>query len=250
MLLVCFSIILLSFSILQASEPSRNVAAKVSLTSKDETPDVVSIVKGVFNQIFRKKSKTHPNSTPPIVGIYFDKSEISRAEANVNVFVDARDNDNDTLLYKYTVSAGKIVGEGSNVVWDLSGVEKGIYALTIEVDDGCGCVKPVTKQIKVVDCLGCDIYAEFCPKGVTITPSAESIREGEMIVFTANAEVLNSIPLYNWTISSGEIIGGQNTSSLIVKATPDMVGKIITASVSFNESCKNVDSAIVEVIKF
>jgi hypothetical protein len=30
----------------------------------------------------------------------------------------------------YTVSAGKIVGEGANVIWDLTGVEPGQYTVT------------------------------------------------------------------------------------------------------------------------
>lgn len=32
--------------------------------------------------------------------------------------------------YVYTVSAGKIIGEGYNIEWDLSGVAPGIYTIT------------------------------------------------------------------------------------------------------------------------
>ena len=52
----------------------------------------------------------------------------------------ATDPDGDTLLYSYTVTGGRITGEGANVSWDLTGVQPGTYTSTVEVDDGCGCV--------------------------------------------------------------------------------------------------------------
>src|SRR5262249_53147649 len=46
--------------------------------------------------------------------------------------------DNDVLVYNYTVSGGRIVGQGANVQWDLSGVKTGTYTITAGVDNGCG----------------------------------------------------------------------------------------------------------------
>jgi len=66
----------------------------------------------------------------------------------ISVSTKAVDPDNDILTYNYKVSAGKIVGAGANVVWDLSGVESGSYTITAAVDDGCGiCGKYITKSI-------------------------------------------------------------------------------------------------------
>jgi hypothetical protein len=41
-------------------------------------------------------------------------------------------------MYVYTVSGGKIVGSGANVIWDLSGVEPGEYTITAGIDTGTG----------------------------------------------------------------------------------------------------------------
>jgi hypothetical protein len=55
----------------------------------------------------------------------------------------------DVLTYNYTVSGGKIVGSGANVVWDLSGVKPGSYTITAGVDNGCG-VCGATKTVVVI----------------------------------------------------------------------------------------------------
>lgn len=62
----------------------------------------------------------------------------------------ARDPDNDVLTYNYTISGGKIDGQGVEVVWDLSGVAPGTYTITAGVDDGCGiCGATKTKTVVV-----------------------------------------------------------------------------------------------------
>jgi len=54
------------------------------------------------------------------------------------------------LTYNYTVSGGKIIGNGANVIWDLTGVKPGEYIITASVDNGCGgCGKTVTKTVFV-----------------------------------------------------------------------------------------------------
>ena len=63
----------------------------------------------------------------------------------------------DVLTYNYLVSAGKIVGSGANVVWDLSGVKPGTYTITAGVDNGCG-VCGTTKTVTV------RINEPFCPQ--------------------------------------------------------------------------------------
>jgi len=60
------------------------------------------------------------------------------------------DPENDVLTYNYTVTAGKIVGNGANVVWDLAGVPAGSYTITVGVDDGAGIVgRTGTKTVTV-----------------------------------------------------------------------------------------------------
>lgn len=66
--------------------------------------------------------------------------------------------DETETTFNYTVSGGKIIGAdvirfmGANVVWDLSGVEPGIYTITAGADNGCGvCGKTKTREVKIIE---------------------------------------------------------------------------------------------------
>jgi hypothetical protein len=70
--------------------------------------------------------------------------------AVISISTVARDPENDVLTYVYKISAGKIIGTGANVRWDLSDVAPGNYTITVGVDDGVGIVgKTVTKTVFV-----------------------------------------------------------------------------------------------------
>ena len=69
----------------------------------------------------------------------------------VNVATHAEDAENDVLDYYYVISAGRIVGSGSNVQWDLNGVGPGTYTITARVDDSCGvCGKTMTQAVMII----------------------------------------------------------------------------------------------------
>jgi hypothetical protein len=68
----------------------------------------------------------------------------------VSISTTATDPENDVLTYVYVVSAGRIIGTGKDVVWDLTSVPSGTYTITAGVDDGCGvCGTTVTKTVTV-----------------------------------------------------------------------------------------------------
>jgi hypothetical protein len=84
-----------------------------------------------------------------------DKSCLD-SDREISVTTVASDPENDVLTFNYTVSGGKIVGDGSKVVWDLWGVQPGTYTITAGVDDGCGICGPTKTQTVVVkECLDC-----------------------------------------------------------------------------------------------
>lgn len=63
------------------------------------------------------------------------------------------DPENDVLTYNYTVTGGKIVGSGAEVIWDLTGAKPGSYTITAGVDDGCGiCGQTQTEKVIVKEC--------------------------------------------------------------------------------------------------
>ncbi len=93
------------------------------------------------------------NKTEIIIGCSDDavKNKICpNDKQEILITTDVVDPENDVLTYIYKVSGGKIIGQGANVIWDLSGVKAGTYTITAGVDDGCGvCSKTVTKTVVI-----------------------------------------------------------------------------------------------------
>jgi hypothetical protein len=72
---------------------------------------------------------------------------------NAQVATTAVDPENDVVTYNYTVSGGRIVGQGKKVHWDLTGIAPGTYTIIAGVDDGCGiCGQTQTQTITVKTC--------------------------------------------------------------------------------------------------
>ena len=64
--------------------------------------------------------------------------------------------ESEDLTINYTVTGGKIVGKGRNVIWDLSGVKPGTYFIVAGADNGCGvCGMTITLEVKVLECPDC-----------------------------------------------------------------------------------------------
>src|SRR5438477_6266384 len=147
------------------------------------------------------------------------------ANASLGLTTTASDPDGDTLLYSYTVTGGRITGEGANVTWDLSGVNPGTYTATVEVDDGCGCITSSQTTVTVANCSDCVTPPVPCP---TVNVSCPDTADPGPITFTANVSGGPGTQTYSWSVSAGTITGGQNTSSITVNAS---AGQSITATV-------------------
>lgn len=159
-------------------------------------------------------------------------------DMSVNVATTAVDPENDVLTYNYTVSGGRVVGQGANVQWDLSGAQPGTYTITAGVDDSCGvCGKTQTKTITVEDCK-CVTVCE-CPT-LSVTPPAGITSPGETMTFTANVSGGSQANVtYDWTVSAGTITEGQGTPVIRVATTPDMAGGNVTATVTIGGICED-----------
>jgi hypothetical protein len=141
----------------------------------------------------------------------------------------ASDPDGDTLLYSYTVTGGRITGEGANVSWDLSGVGAGTYTASVDVDDGCGCITAATTTVTIASCPDC-VPDIVCPAPSASCPDA--VDQGTPITFTVGGK-LDATPAisgYNWTVSAGTITSGQGTPSITV-STDGLAGQSVTATV-------------------
>jgi hypothetical protein len=153
---------------------------------------------------------------------------------SISVGTRAVDAENDVLTYNYTVSGGRIVGQGANVTWDVSGLRPGTYTITAGVDDGCGiCGKTVTETIVVRDCACEPICA--CPS-LDVTGGG-IVKPGETMRFTAVVTGgTASVATYSWSVSQGKIASGQGSPSILVDTT-GLVNTNVVATVKISEPC-------------
>lgn len=149
------------------------------------------------------------------------------ASTSVNLTTTASDPDGDTLLYSYTVTGGRITGDGANVAWDLSGLGPGTYTASVDVDDGCGCITSSTTTVTIASCSDC-VSDIVCP---TISSSCpDAVDPGQPIAFTANVGPgTPPATTFNWTVSAGTITSGQGTTSITV-STDNIGGQSVTAT--------------------
>jgi hypothetical protein len=150
---------------------------------------------------------------------------------SVTVNTTAVDPEGDVLTYNYTVSAGRVVGTGASVSWDLGGVAPGSYTITAGVDDGCGiCGKTMTQTVNVVNCPDCAVNCS-CPT-ISVSGPAGVTSPGDTMTFTANLSggSQDTPVTYNWSVSAGTIESGQGTPSIVVRAPADGSVTNITAT--------------------
>lgn len=144
----------------------------------------------------------------------------------VQLTATATDQDNDTLLYTWSVTGGRVSGDGRAVNWDLSNVQPGTYTASVEVNDGNNHTATATTTVTVATCR-CEAP---CPQ-VSVSCPAD-VEQGSPITFTASVTGGDSsvTGTYNWSVSAGTISSGQGTSSITVD-TSGIGGQTVTASV-------------------
>lgn len=91
-----------------------------------------------------------PN-TPPQIGLAASTAYLdANAGAQVNLKAIACDPDGDNVLFTYTATGGRITGDGASAVWNLSGATRpATYTVSVEVDDGCGCVSFDSTEVRL-----------------------------------------------------------------------------------------------------
>lgn len=134
------------------------------------------------------------------------------------------------LRYTWRVSGGRLNGEGANAVWDLTGAAPGTYTARVEVDNNRddGCVAFTSTKIVVREC---PPPPPVCPN-ISIS-GPETVAVGAPITFTTtvNGGTPGVVPVYNWTVTAGTIVGGQGTTSITVD-TAGLAGQSVTANLS------------------
>ncbi|HEX6732771.1 MAG TPA: hypothetical protein VF074_22315, partial [Pyrinomonadaceae bacterium] len=158
---------------------------------------------------------------------------------------------NDQLLYTWSVTGGKLSGEGRQVTWDLAGVQPGTYTATVEVNDGNMHKANGSATVTVGDCTDCRKPPPPCPS-VSVTCPSE-VDPNAPITFTATVTggEQGATWTYNWSVSAGTISSGQGTSTITVDTT-GIAGQSVTATVSIggaDPSCTGTTASCTTSVK-
>jgi outer membrane protein OmpA-like peptidoglycan-associated protein len=93
------------------------------------------------------KVEEKPNR-PPTATLSVERSPIQPGE-RTGITCNGSDPDNDPLTYSYTASGGKIVGSGSSVQFDSTGLQPATYTVTCTVNDGRGGTAEASGNVEV-----------------------------------------------------------------------------------------------------
>jgi hypothetical protein len=93
------------------------------------------------------KVEEKPNR-PPTASLSVERSPILLGE-RTGVTCNGSDPDNDPLTYGYTASGGQVVGSGSSVQFDSTGLQPGSYTVNCAVSDGRGGAADASGKVEV-----------------------------------------------------------------------------------------------------
>ena len=192
---------------------------------------------------------TPPQYQPPTIKIDSDAQVVtlcpdfeSMANPRVRLKATGFSPEGKPLRYKWTVSGGRLDSyDGTDVVWDLTDAQPGVYNASVTVESG-----PVDNPLctaftstKVV-VRNCPPPRPVCPNVSIYCPDVQ--QAGTPITFTASVSggTPGVTPVYNWVVSAGKILSGQGTATITVD-TAGLAGQPITATVEvagYNLECR------------
>jgi hypothetical protein len=156
----------------------------------------------------------------------------------VQLQASASDPDGDTLLYSWTSTGGRIVGEGTNTSFDTTGLAPGDYTVTVEVNDGCGCVAFDSKTIRVTSCPPLTVC--FGPN-LDLTTSKTTADAGEKINLSTTGVTGGrnyGDVKYDWKATAGSITGdGLNATLDTTGVAPGTAIDITVTATSAAGNC-------------
>lgn len=208
-----------------------------------------------FARMNSRKEPVQPNQ-PPTVDLAVGSvaplaADLLRASATtvcagdkVSLAATASDPDGDTLLYSWTSTGGRIVGEGVNTQFDTAGLEPGEYTVKVEVNDNRGCIAFDSKTIRVEACPPLTVC--FGPY-LDVIASSTTVDAGEKINLSttgvAGGRNYGAVR-YEWTSTAGIISGNGLTAVLDTTAvTPGSAIDITVRATSEAGNCQAVNQA-------
>ena len=159
-------------------------------------------------------------------GMPFREGMVCAEDPSIKITTFVNNPKNSEITYYYTVSGGKIAGQGASVSWDFRGVRPGNYTVTVGIGNKTGVFgETITKTVLIRECGTCDLPC-VCPTLTVL--GKETVRASESVVFSAKVAGGSDTSglTYKWTVSQGEIVKGQGTPVIKVKTTKEMNGTI------------------------
>lgn len=194
------------------------------------------------------QTPTSPQNQPPTITLDSDAQVVTlcpdaESMANPRVRLRARgvSPEGKPLRYRWNVSGGRLEGDGTDVVWDLSDAQPGVYNAAVTVESGPAdnplCTAFTSTKVVVRNC---PPPRPVCPNVSIYCPDVQ--QAGTPITFTASVSggTPGVTPVFNWRVSAGQIVSGQGSPTITVD-TAGLAGQPITATVEvagYNLECR------------
>jgi hypothetical protein len=212
------------------------VVKNPALKDKTSTEGVIDAVEILKAAGASNPSETCQTDCPPTVSVTASNLQVDSG-ATVNFTANATDPDNDPLSYTWTTTGGTLIGEGSQVSLDTTGVNPTPgsspvnVVVTATVNDGRGKSSTANRTITV--------RAPNQSPQASIEASRTTVQDGTLISLTAKGTDPDGDSLsYSWTASAGAITGSGSTIYLDttdVNPTPDAAPVVINVNLTAND---------------
>ena len=191
----------------------------------------------------QKVSVVNSTNAPLKLNLTSDAATVSACSNSgapqVRLTADAVSPSGNPIKYKWTTTGGTIVGEGSVVTWNLTGLKPGYHKASLDIvsagsDGECNAFSSVTVLVNA-----CAPVRPVCPAVEISCPTAVGIDQPLTFTSRMNGGTPGINPVYNWTVSAGSITEGQGTDTIKVDTT-GLAGQTIHASLSiggYNLEC-------------
>jgi hypothetical protein len=185
-------------------------------------------------QVSAQKKQQTVVYAPPSMSLTSDTAVVSSCQGSAQVRLNARASspNGNPIRYRWSTSAGRLDGNGSDVVWDLSGLAPGVYRANVDIETGdndgvCNAFTSTTVVVKPCP----PPPTPTCPNVEIICPT--NIAVDQPLTFSSNVSSVTSgvAPIYNWSVSAGTIIEGQGTPTIKVDTT-GLAGQTVKATLS------------------
>jgi hypothetical protein len=186
------------------------------------------------SEAFAQKVRETVVYSPPTLNVVAEPTLVTVCEGQAEVVhLNARavSPGGHPIRYSWRANAGRIQGDGANVIWDLAGAQPGYYKAYVDIDTGSGDELCQAFSSAAVRVNRCPPPVPVCPTVRISCPDNPVLGQPLDFTGTVSGGSPNIAPIYNWTVSAGTIISGQGTNSIRVDTT-GLAGQSVRASLS------------------